>query len=222
MPRINNFSKRVGVALVFMLGAAAPLESGAKPIYRVVTPDGRVLFTDAKPAAPAPRAARAARAGSWVGVAGPVEQRPYHAEIAHASREHGLDAALVHAVVTVESNYNVVAVSRAGATGLMQLMPGTAQRFGVTRMRDANDNLAGGARYLRELLTMFNGDLRLALAAYNAGEEAVMRFGMRIPPYRETQAYVPKVIAVYRALRRQSSVTNLAAAEVEPVLEALR
>ena len=150
-----------------------------------------------KTAQPAKWAARAPRHSNF-----PADSRPYHTEIESVGREHGVDAALIHAVVSVESNYNARAVSRAGAVGLMQLMPGTAARYGVASSRDARGNLDGGVRYLRDLLTMFSGDLRLALAAYNAGEEAVMRFGMRIPPYRETQAYVPKVIAQYRILRQ--------------------
>ena len=115
-----------------------------------------------------------------------------------ASRAHGVDVALVHAVITAESGYNPAALSKAGARGLMQLMPGTAKRYGVQNIHDPAENINGGVRYLRDLLTMFNGNLELAVAAYNAGENAVIRYGNRIPPYAETTHYVPKVLGFYR------------------------
>jgi len=97
----------------------------------------------------------------------------------------------------------VNATSRKGAQGLMQLMPATAKRFGVKNSRDPAQNIEGGAKYLRELLTLFKNDVSLALAAYNAGEHAVIKYGNKIPPYKETQAYVPKVLGVYQALLKQ-------------------
>ena len=124
--------------------------------------------------------------------------RMYTPLIERASRTHGVDVALVHAVISAESAYNPGAVSRAGARGLMQLMPDTARRFGVQNIMDPSDNIHGGVRYLRELLTMFKGNTELALAAYNAGENAVIRHGHRIPPYAETVNYVPKVLGFYR------------------------
>ena len=118
--------------------------------------------------------------------------------IENASKTHGVDSALVHAVITAESGYNPVATSKAGARGLMQLMPGTAARYGVQNITDPQENINGGVRYLRDLITMFNGNLELAVAAYNAGENAVIRHGNRIPPYAETVHYVPKVLGFYR------------------------
>lgn len=118
--------------------------------------------------------------------------------IERASKTHGVDSALVHAVITAESGYNPVATSRAGAKGLMQLMPDTAARYGVRNIVDPQENINGGVRYLRDLITMFNGNLELAVAAYNAGENAVIRHGNRIPPYAETVHYVPKVLGFYR------------------------
>ncbi len=112
---------------------------------------------------------------------------------------------LIHAVVRAESAYNPHAVSRAGAVGLMQLMPATARRYGVDNSRDPQANLEGGSRYLRDLLNMFSNDLKLALAAYNAGENAVKKYGNKIPPYPETQQYVKRVIAFYKQNRRQQS-----------------
>lgn len=132
-----------------------------------------------------------------------MKVRPYHAHIAAAAREHGMDAALLHAVISVESAYRVEAVSPKGARGLMQVMPATAQRFGVAEsdLHRPEPNIRAGAGYLAMLLRMFDNDLRLALAAYNAGEQAVLRNGTRVPPYAETQQYVPRVLALYQALR---------------------
>jgi soluble lytic murein transglycosylase-like protein len=115
-----------------------------------------------------------------------------------ASRTHGVDVALVHAVISAESGYNPSALSKAGARGLMQLMPDTARRYGVQNIHDPMENINGGVRYLRDLLTLFNGNLELAVAAYNAGENAVIRYGNKIPPYAETANYVPKVLGFYR------------------------
>jgi soluble lytic murein transglycosylase-like protein len=121
-------------------------------------------------------------------------------EIAEKSR---LYPSLLHAVIKAESAYDPNAISRAGAVGLMQLMPQTAKRFGVKDRRDPRDNLQGGARYLRELLTLYDNNVKLALAAYNAGEKAVKKYGNKIPPYPETQNYVKKVLAFYIQNRRK-------------------
>ena len=119
--------------------------------------------------------------------------------IANAARANGIDAKLVHAVIRAESGYNENAISSRGAVGLMQLIPATALRYGVTNSYDPTENISGGTRYLRDLLKMFNGNIELALAGYNAGENAVIRAGNRIPPYPETMAYVPKVLSFYRS-----------------------
>jgi soluble lytic murein transglycosylase-like protein len=125
----------------------------------------------------------------------------YAPQIEQAAVEAGIDAALVHAVITAESGYNPAALSRTGAQGLMQLMPDTAKRYAVKDAFDPAQNIRGGTRYLRDLLDMFDNDLKLAIAAYNAGENAVIRSGKRIPPYRETQAYVPRVLRLYDKYR---------------------
>jgi soluble lytic murein transglycosylase-like protein len=125
--------------------------------------------------------------------------------IENASKTYGVDSALVHAVITAESGYNPAALSKAGARGLMQLMPDTAARYGVRNIHDPAENINGGVRYLRDLITMFNGNLELAVAAYNAGENAVIRHGNRIPPYAETVHYVPKVLGFYRKFQSRQS-----------------
>jgi soluble lytic murein transglycosylase-like protein len=119
--------------------------------------------------------------------------------INEAARANGVDPKLVHAVIRAESGYNANALSNKGAVGLMQLIPATAQRYGVSDSYDPAQNIQGGTRYLRDLLKMFNGNTELALAGYNAGENAVIRAGNRIPNYPETQAYVPKVLHFYRS-----------------------
>ncbi len=124
----------------------------------------------------------------------------YDAIIEKAAVSAALEPNLLRAVIVVESGFNSRAVSRRGAVGLMQLMPDTASRFGVADRYDPRDNVHGGARYLKFLMDRFGQDVRLALAAYNAGEDAVARNGGRIPPFTETMAYVPRVLKVYRML----------------------
>ncbi|WP_407278393.1 lytic transglycosylase domain-containing protein [Aromatoleum evansii] len=126
--------------------------------------------------------------------------------IRDAARQNRIDPALVEAVAFVESRFDERARSPKGALGLMQLMPDTATRFGVSDPFDARQNLAGGARYLRELLDRFDS-LPLALAAYNAGEGAVERHGKAIPPYAETAQYVPAVLTHYERLRGNAPLT---------------
>jgi len=120
--------------------------------------------------------------------------------IQREAARHGIDPELVHAVVRAESAYDPRARSPAGACGLMQLMPATAARFGVADRWDPAQNIRGGVAYLRFLLERFDHDLRLALAAYNAGEGAVEQYGRRIPPYPETQTYVRRVLGYLGAV----------------------
>lgn len=125
------------------------------------------------------------------------------AQIEQSAQSNQIQSELIHAVMQVESAYRIRAKSNKGAQGLMQLMPQTAKRFGVKNVYDPAQNIEGGAKYLKQLLTLFNNDIRLTLAAYNAGENAVIKYGYKIPPYKETQAYVPKVLKIYNALRKQ-------------------
>jgi soluble lytic murein transglycosylase-like protein len=115
--------------------------------------------------------------------------------------KNGLDPLLLYSVMHQESSFKPRAISHKGASGLMQLMPGTARRYGVTNIFDPKQNIEGGARYLRFLLTHFEGNLNLALAGYNAGEGAVEKYGWRIPPYAETQEYVRRISRRYALLR---------------------
>lgn len=125
---------------------------------------------------------------------------PFHQEVLQAASKTALDPALIHAVIKVESNHNPSATSHKGAYGLMQLMPATAKRFGLSKLKQSShqQNVLAGARYLKELLGLFDGNLELALAAYNAGPGSVQKHHNRVPPFQETKHYVPKVIKQYR------------------------
>jgi soluble lytic murein transglycosylase-like protein len=130
---------------------------------------------------------------------------PYNDLIAQASARYRIDSALVKAIIKAESNFNHRAVSPVGARGLMQLMPATAASLQVKDSFHPETNIDGGVRYLRYLMNMFNGNLPLVLAAYNAGENAVMRHNNRIPPYPETQTYVKRVLNYFDGYSRKSA-----------------
>ena len=121
----------------------------------------------------------------------------YANKIAAAAKYHGIDLDFLHAVIRFESNYDMSAISAKGAIGLMQLMPDTAARYGVRDIYDPGQNIDGGCRYLKELMKLYNNDTRMVLAAYNAGQEAVKRYG-KIPPYPETKAYIQRIMTAYR------------------------
>jgi soluble lytic murein transglycosylase-like protein len=121
--------------------------------------------------------------------------------IVESSVRNGVDPVLIYATMHQESSFKQRALSPKGASGLMQLMPGTARRFGVTNIFDARQNIEGGVRYMRFLLDSFGGDVSLALAGYNAGEGAVLKYGRQIPPYRETQEYVRRITRRYALMR---------------------
>lgn len=130
--------------------------------------------------------------------------------VRRAAEQHHVHPALLLAVMKAESSFNPIVVSKAGAVGLMQLVPETAMRHGVQNLYDTNENVAGGARHLRYLLDRFHGNTRLALAAYNAGERKVDRY-KQIPPYKETRHYVQKVLSYYRDYRKEAAVVSLGA-----------
>ncbi|MBC3423592.1 lytic transglycosylase domain-containing protein [Pseudomonas wayambapalatensis] len=138
--------------------------------------------------------------------AGPLEAqlltgRPYADLVADAARLHEVPQALLHAVIKAESGYNPKARSAKGAAGLMQLMPDTAREMGVKDVLDPKDNVQGGARYLKRMLRLFDNDITLAVAAYNAGPDAVISRGRVVPPFAETRRYVPNVLRDYRRLQ---------------------
>ena len=126
-----------------------------------------------------------------------ANRKRFSGKIAEAAQRHEVPEALLHALISIESVYDPNAVSRAGAVGLMQLMPATARRYGVYNRHDPTANLNAGTRYLKDLLIRFDNDVELALAGYNAGEKAVEKYDNQIPPYEETQEYVRKVLQVY-------------------------
>lgn len=127
-----------------------------------------------------------------------------------STQRHNVDPLLIYATMSQESSFKPRAISYKGARGLMQLMPATAARFGVTDIFDPQQNIEAGVKYLRFLLDTFKGDVRLALAGYNAGEGAVMKYGYQIPPYNETQDYVRRITARYAMMRDPNFVRTVA------------
>jgi soluble lytic murein transglycosylase-like protein len=136
--------------------------------------------------------------------------------VAEAAAQHGLDPCLIFSVMRAESAFNRMAVSPKGASGLMQLMPETAARFGVRNIFDPRENVFAGAKYLRWLLNRFQGDVRLALAGYNAGEGAVEFYGLRIPPFQETQNYVRIIYTRYSGIHLGATPGTVAAEVPKP------
>lgn len=131
-------------------------------------------------------------------------KREYEKIVENIGSVSGIEPELLHAVISVESDYNKNALSPKGALGLMQLMPETARRFGVTDRKNPVQNIAGGARYLSYLLNIFDKNITLALAAYNAGENAVIKYGYNVPPFKETENYVKNVSKIYAHHRQQA------------------
>lgn len=194
--------------LILTFGFASAKIAEARPLYKVVGKGGVVTFTNKKPTKgqhyevfrPQKRVSRIYRRRHWNFY--PV-QSPFDNLIVQAAKDQGIEPALVKAVVHVESAFDPKARSPKGAMGLMQLMPQTARRFGVSDAYAPEENLAGGAKYLKWLIARYSGNLILVLAAYNAGEAVVDRL-RNIPPYRETQNYVRKVQKALDGYRRSS------------------
>jgi len=128
--------------------------------------------------------------------------------IVESGKRNSVDPLLLYSIMHQESSFKPRAMSYKGARGLMQLMPGTASRFGVANIWDPKQNIEGGARYMRFLLDMFDGDVRLALAGYNAGEGAVMKYGNQVPPYSETREYVRRIGNRYSMIRDPEAVAK--------------
>lgn len=184
----------------------APTSSSAE-IYRYIDPQGRLVFTDQPKHKGYIRLEKTFKGWepikpyqSWR-----ANKKKFTSAIERAARQHQLSHHLLHAIIIVESAYNPNAKSKVGAQGLMQLMPATASRFGVNDAYNPYQNIQGGSEYFRHLLTLFKGDIKLALAAYNAGENAVKKYGNQIPPYKETQNYVKKVLKHYNKNKRANT-----------------
>lgn len=177
---------------VLFLGIWLPAQA---EIVRYHGADGRLYFSNLPPSPrhvpPAPGLGKAPASGQRL--AAPIPTLRLIHELAHS---HNVEPRLVQAIITVESNFNPQAISRAGAQGLMQLMPGTAARYRVANPFDPRENVEGGIRYLKDLFQMFPGDIRRVLAAYNAGQHSVLQYG-GVPPYPETQLYVERVLTLY-------------------------
>jgi Transglycosylase SLT domain/Domain of unknown function (DUF4124) len=200
--------RSLAASLALAILAGEPAVAGAQGLLRIEDEAGVVHYTNnpchplyrrlAPDACRPPEAAPTALAppGTAPGPPPPPLAQRFAREIEQTAGRYGIDHRLVHAMVQVESGGNPRAVSPKGARGLMQLMPARAEALGVRDSFDPGANLDGGVRHLKELLTRYGGDLTLTLAAYNAGEDAV-RLHNGVPPFRETQDYVRKVLAIY-------------------------
>ena len=208
---------RRGLALLsitcVLLGAAAPARAD---IYRCKRADGTLHYTNVREpgrrcqlvvrgsskskAKQSPKGRKGTSGSTASRSKTPAQQHRYDGLIGEAARLYQLPEPFIRAVMRVESGFNPTVVSRAGAMGLMQLMPKTARSMGVSDPFDARQNILGGARYLRILANRFKGDLVLTVAAYNAGEGAVEKYN-GVPPYKETQRYVRRVLQHYYAYR---------------------
>ena len=217
---MKRFPLVVAVIIVASLSAFAQNESAPSSAYRVDNFDFAGAVRIETPAPVSPKRGRKGKAASIASAPLPGKFTPalttssggtlsgfttgdpmVDSYILDSGRRNSVDPLLVYAVMHQESTFKPRAISPKGARGLMQLMPGTAVRFGVTNIWDAKQNIEGGTRYMRFLLDKFDGDVSLALAGYNAGEGAVIKYGYRIPPYSETQEYVRRISKRYDLIR---------------------
>jgi len=191
---VNLSPFSIAGGFLFIVGSYLPISGGTAygEIYQYIDAKGTISLTNV------PSDARYRRVDALSHrVRATISERELEPMISRFSRQHQLHPALIRAVIKAESDFDPVAVSRAGAVGLMQLMPQTAVRMNVRDMYDPEDNISGGTKYLRQLLDRFRGNLPLALAAYNAGEHVVDRYNT-LPPIDETRRYVRKVLRYYR------------------------
>ncbi len=195
-------------ALVLLSIVFAPISYA--DVYKYTDKYGRIILTDKPKHSGYKRLVK-----TWKGWVEPKKKygkvaynnflknrKKYSKTIDYFADHYRLPKPLLHAIITAESSYDPNATSSAGAVGLMQLMPGTAKRYGVNNRKNPHENIQGGTRYFRDLLKMFDNNVVLALAAYNAGENAVIKYGNKIPPYKETQNYVKKVLAYYKKYKK--------------------
>lgn len=197
--------------VLFVLGGIPAVQSMAD-VYKFVDKSGHVYYTD-RPGHKGYRLILRSEFRDHPTRPMPVVRRiPQYSASVERNRQllaplidevadrYRLDPALLHAVIRAESAYNPNAISSKGAVGLMQLMPETAARYGVRDRQDPVENIEGGARYLSDLIGMFNDDVLLAVAAYNAGENNVIKYGNRVPPFPETRDYVSRVLDYYQRM----------------------
>ena len=214
------FKRAIFLALVL------PTASFAGGIYKYVEADGTIVYTNVPPGGArgakkgrqsAPKVERvdgdfrpapSPEAPAKLSVRSRIALGEFDAYIDEAAVRYKMPPALVRAVMHAESAFDPNAISVVGASGLMQLMPGTAREMYVKDIFDPKDNIEGGVRYLRVLANEFDGDMVKMVAAYNAGPEAVKKYGGQIPPFAETQAYVRKVISLYFQYKAQAQVAK--------------
>ena len=220
-----RFRKNFHLYILFILLVGVTQAVVARVAYQYRAPDGSIIFTGEQLELPfqlvkkmtlnwgdvkARKIEKKIVQPKEPDVAAKSKNQPKFANIVDAkAKKYKLIPELLHAVIEAESAYDPDAVSHAGAVGLMQLMPATAKRFGVTDRTNPSQSVEGGAHYLRVLLDYFDNDLTLAIASYNAGEGAVIKYGRKIPPYRETQKYVVKVKKFLRRNLKKSRVQNI-------------
>lgn len=211
---MSPLSLRAGVLASLIVSLACPGSASAQ-VFGAVRQNGLVVLTNlpketsetslklivAAPPAEQPdnESIASGLESNAVGV-GDIDTSPFAEIVTEASRKWKVRPELLQAVIAVESGFNPLAISKRGARGLMQLMPGTAKRFAAGDLFDPRTNVLAGAQYLRTLLDLFDDNVELAVAAYNAGEQSVINAGYRVPAIPETKAYVPAVMARYRRL----------------------
>ena len=199
----DNFDASSGVHIqVAEKPAPKPTKRGRRSFPRMISSDDPFVKKTDLAIQPIPTSVKAASIKNLDGfTTGDVR---IDGLIAESGARNNVNPALIYSIMHQESTFKRNALSPKGARGLMQLMPPTASRFGVTNIYDPQQNIEGGTRYMRFLLDMFGGDVSLALAGYNAGEGAVLRYGRQVPPYRETQEYVRRIFNRYSVMRDPS------------------
>jgi soluble lytic murein transglycosylase-like protein len=234
--RFDNFDVPGGVRIE----QPAPLAPATRPrralklTARMSTPSAVAPAGTSNAAAPAPLRSAAPAPSLQMAAASALDgfstgDANVDSFIVDSSNRHGVDPLLIYSIMHRESSFKRFALSNKGARGLMQLMPATAARLGVRDIFDPRQNIEGGVKYIRLLLNMFDGDVRLALAGYNAGEGAVLKYGRSVPPYRETQEYVRRISERYALMRDPSTaryaprvsraqIAKLKAAEPPPLV----
>lgn len=212
MARFDALLAALAVTVLLAVPAAAQT-------YRFIEPDGTVHFTNTPTDPEYQWTSLIASQAVPESLQGPLQNlAPYAREIREAAERYQVEEGLIKAVIRVESGFNSRAVSPKGARGLMQLMPSTASMLGVRDSFDPRQNIDAGVRHLRGLIDRFNSDLKLALAAYNAGEQAVMNH-RGIPPYRETRDYVTRILGFFTPTPASAQPASTQPASTQPAPE---